>query len=79
MHINPYGTYAVQLGVDLVNDPPTTAAELGSRCEAAGLVVDWESTDADLVRTRELLADWVGVVDAVSDDERAARDRKSVV
>ncbi|GGF91989.1 hypothetical protein GCM10007304_02420 [Rhodococcoides trifolii] len=73
MHINPYGTYAVQLGVDLVNRPPQTADELGTRCAAAGLVVDWDSTDNDLVATREFLADWVGVVDASTDSERADR------
>ncbi|WP_072801977.1 CGNR zinc finger domain-containing protein [Rhodococcoides yunnanense] len=71
MHINPYGTYAVQLGVDLYNSPPESAEELGRRCREGGLVVDTEPTDADLADTAVFLADWVTVVDADSDEARA--------
>nr|WP_296770117.1 CGNR zinc finger domain-containing protein [Rhodococcus sp. (in: high G+C Gram-positive bacteria)] len=71
MHINPYGTYAVQLGVDLFNSPPRTAAELGARCADGGLVVDTVPTEADLVDACSFLEEWVAVVDAESDEERA--------
>lgn len=71
MHINPYGEYAVQLGVDLVNSPPASAAELGRRCIEAGLVVDTVPTDDDLADTAEFLEEWVAVVDADADEEKA--------
>ncbi|MGA9872852.1 MAG: CGNR zinc finger domain-containing protein [Rhodococcus sp. (in: high G+C Gram-positive bacteria)] len=71
MHINPYGTYAVQLGVDLLNSPPLSADELERRCIDAGLVVDTPATDADLKDISAFLAEWVDIVDAQSDTERA--------
>ncbi|WP_338892613.1 CGNR zinc finger domain-containing protein [Rhodococcus sovatensis] len=71
MHINPYGTYAVQLGVDLFNSPPSSAAELGRRCLDGGLVVDTVPTDADLTEAAAFLAEWVRVVDAETDETRA--------
>ncbi|WP_206488326.1 CGNR zinc finger domain-containing protein [Rhodococcus sp. KRD162] len=71
MHINPYGEYAVKLGIDLLNSPPASAAELGHRCVDAGLVPDWTATEADLVDTMAFLRDWAGVVDADTDHERA--------
>ena len=71
MHINPYGEYAVKLGIDLLNSPPTSATELGDRCVAAGLVPDWTATDADLVDTLGFLRDWARVVDAGTDADRA--------
>ncbi|MFI8569368.1 CGNR zinc finger domain-containing protein [Rhodococcus sp. NPDC078407] len=71
MHINPYGEYAVKLGIDLLNNPPTTAVELGERCIDAGLVPDWTATEADLVDTLEFLRCWAQVVDAVTEHDRA--------
>lgn len=71
MHINPYGTYAVQLGVDLYNTPPESAAELGRRCVDGGLVVDTEPTDADLADAMQFLREWATVVDATTDEARA--------
>ena len=57
MHINPYGEYAVQLGVELCNVPPASPEELGSRCSAAGLVVDTVPTEEDLRDTTAFLDD----------------------
>ncbi|SNS24707.1 CGNR zinc finger domain-containing protein [Rhodococcoides kyotonense] len=71
MHINPYGTYAVQLGVDLYNTPPTSADELGRRCVDGGLVVDTTPTDADLADALAFLEEWATVVDADCDESRA--------
>ncbi|OZC99692.1 hypothetical protein CH275_22040 [Rhodococcus sp. 06-235-1A] len=62
----------MKLGIDLLNSPPTSAAELGNRCVDAGLVPDWTATDADLVDTLEFLRDWARVVDATTEGERAA-------
>ena len=39
MHLNPYGSDAVLLAVDLVTNPPRTAVELDERCRANGVVV----------------------------------------
>ncbi|WP_032403297.1 CGNR zinc finger domain-containing protein [Rhodococcoides fascians] len=71
MHINPYGEYAVKLGIDLLNTPPTSATELSERCVDAGLVPDWTATDADLTDTLDFLGQWARVVDADTDNERA--------
>lgn len=61
----------MQLGVELFNSPPASASELGRRCVEGGLVVDTVPGDADLADTAAFLAEWVAVVDADSDDERA--------
>ncbi|MDJ0361507.1 CGNR zinc finger domain-containing protein [Rhodococcus sp. H29-C3] len=71
MHINPYGTYAVHLGVGLLNAPLESAAELGRRCVEAGLVVDTVPGDSDLVDTMAFLAEWSTVIDASTDESRA--------
>jgi hypothetical protein len=71
VHINPYGAYAVELGVALFNSPPSTPEELGRRCVAGGLVVDTVPTRADLDDALEFLDEWVTVVDAPTDEERA--------
>ncbi|MET0196827.1 MAG: ABATE domain-containing protein, partial [Rhodococcus fascians] len=71
MHINPYGTYAVQLGVDLLNSPPTSADELGHRCIEGGLVLDAPATDADVTATVAFLREWEAVIDADTEQARA--------
>lgn len=71
MHINPYGEYAVRLGVELLNTPPASPEELGRRCADAGLVVDTTPTDADMADTAAFLAEWATVVDADTDERRA--------
>jgi predicted RNA-binding Zn ribbon-like protein len=71
VHLNPYGRDAVLLAVDLVNDPPATAAELEARCVRAGLVVDRPAVPRDLEGARAYLARWGRVVDADDPAERA--------
>lgn len=73
MHLNPYGEDPVRLAVDLVLTPPRSAAELGRRCAAAGVVVDAKPTDDDLHATERFLARWLGVVDASTTALRAER------
>ncbi|GAA4950745.1 CGNR zinc finger domain-containing protein [Actinoplanes utahensis] len=73
MHINPYGEEPVRLALDLVNDPPPTAALLAARCADAGFVIDVPVRDEDLAGTAAFLTDWLGVVDAPDDTTRAAR------
>lgn len=71
MHLNPYGHYAVELAVDLIQNPPTTGAELQNRCEKAGLTVDMAATDEDNRMVADFLDRWLRVVDAVDDQSRA--------
>ncbi|MDQ3788660.1 MAG: CGNR zinc finger domain-containing protein [Actinomycetota bacterium] len=73
MHLNPYGEEPVRLAIDLVLAPPRSAAELGRRCAAAGVVVDVKPTDDDLREVERFLARWLGVVDATTTEQRAER------
>ncbi len=71
MHFNPYGEHAVLLAVDLLRDLPHTGVGLQSRCEEAGLTVDMPGTDADVAEVAEFLEQWIAVVDAGTEQERA--------
>ncbi len=71
MQRNPYGTDAVQLAVDLVNDPPADPDGLAQRCRDAGVLVEAAPTRADLAATERFLAAWLEVVDAETDADRA--------
>lgn len=71
MHINPYGRDPVLLAADLVNDPPSSVAELADRSVAAGLAREWVPVPGDLDAVRALLSRWVEVVDAQEPRERA--------
>ncbi|MFF4986497.1 CGNR zinc finger domain-containing protein [Streptosporangium saharense] len=71
MHLNPYGTDAVNLAADLANRPPATAEELAERCVAAGLVLERPVVPEDLNRTLAVIVAWERVVDAVGECERA--------
>ena len=71
MHINPYGQDPVLLATALVNDPPSTVAELVDRCLAAGLAREWGPAPGDLAAVRTFLDRWTAVVDAGPGSERA--------
>jgi len=71
VHLNPYGEYAVLLAVDLLWNPPTSGADLQTRCEQAGLTVDLPGTDADVTDVADFLQNWVAVVDASDEQGRA--------
>lgn len=73
MHLNPYGSDAVLLAVDLATDPPSTPAELTEICLANGVVLERRVTAADLTAVRHALAQWLEVVDAPDEKTRAAR------
>ncbi|MFD4433699.1 CGNR zinc finger domain-containing protein [Nocardia sp. NPDC058497] len=72
MHYNHYGREPVQLGVDLLNEPCGSAAELGQRCASAGLVVSQAPTDDDLASVTAFLARWRRVVACADRAERAS-------
>ncbi|MEU7040772.1 CGNR zinc finger domain-containing protein [Streptomyces varsoviensis] len=71
MHLNPYGTDAVNLAADLANRPPADAAELADRCRAAGLELECRPTPRDLRGVRATLRAWEAIVDADDERERA--------
>ncbi|MDQ1202753.1 CGNR zinc finger domain-containing protein [Rhodococcus sp. SORGH_AS_0303] len=71
MHLNPYGEYAVQLAVDIVNSPPTDAVEFESRCLEAGMSDDTVAMHTDLARAEVFFEEWLGVVDAPTHEQRA--------
>lgn len=71
MQLNPYGQDAVRLIVDLANEPPSNVDNLVERCRRAGLVVDMPVDDRDLTATLTLIDRWRGVVDALSEADRA--------
>jgi hypothetical protein len=73
VHLNPYGTDAVNLAADLANRCPGSAAELTGRCHAAGLALDAAATPADLDHLRLTLNAWEAIVDTDDEHERAAR------
>lgn len=71
MHLNPYGADAVLLAAALANSRPTTPADLTARCHDAALVLDAPATVSDLTSLHSTLDDWVRVVDAETERERA--------
>jgi hypothetical protein len=73
MHLNPYGSDAVQLAVGLANDPPRTVAELDARCRSNGVVVELHTRSADLRTVQTVLDEWSAVVDAPDEQTRVAR------
>ncbi|MFD8101924.1 CGNR zinc finger domain-containing protein [Nocardia fluminea] len=72
MHYNHYGREPVLLGVDLLNDPCSSAAELARRCVAAGVALSAPVTASDVASVTAFLGRWRGVVECVDRTERAA-------
>ncbi|GAB1818191.1 CGNR zinc finger domain-containing protein [Herbidospora sp. RD11066] len=73
MRLNPYGADVVNFAAELANHPPATAGELAERCRAAGLVLERPVEPADLDHTLAVTGEWIAVVDAADDKERADR------
>jgi predicted RNA-binding Zn ribbon-like protein len=71
VHYNPYGKASVLLGVSLVNQPPTSANDLGRRCTEAGVLLEREPTTADLAALADYLQRWVLIADTVEHHQRA--------
>jgi predicted RNA-binding Zn ribbon-like protein len=71
VHLNPYGSQAVALAVDLANRKPVTVGELVRRCTEAGLIIDQAVEVEDLGRVIALLRDWERIVDAADEWARA--------
>ncbi|AZM57111.1 hypothetical protein DMA15_34890 [Streptomyces sp. WAC 01529] len=71
MHLNPYGTDAVNLAADLANRRPTDPDDLANHCRAAGLTLERPAEPVDLAILLAALDAWEKVVDATGEQERA--------
>jgi len=71
VYYNPYGRASVLLGVSLVNQPPTSAKELGRRCAEADVLLQRPPTTADRAAVGRFLQRWVLIADTIQHDQRA--------
>ena len=71
MHLNPYGEYAVLLAASLANEWPATGDEIEQRARDFGMSMQFARRGDDHLRTRRVLDQWLQVVDAADERERA--------
>lgn len=71
MHLNPYGEYAVLLASSLANDWPSDRDGIENRAREFGMTMDFPHAREDHEKTRRVVDDWLEVVDAADDQERA--------
>lgn len=71
MQLNPYGEYAVLLAETLANNWPADRDEIESRTREVGMTMPFPRRKADYQETRKVIDDWLLIVDAPNDDERA--------
>ncbi|EWS80359.1 CGNR zinc finger domain-containing protein [Brachybacterium phenoliresistens] len=72
MHLNPYGEYAVLLARSLAEDWPADRAGIVARTREFGMSMPFPERAGDHARCREVLDEWLRVVDADAKAERAA-------
>ena len=72
MHLNPYGEYAVLLAASLANDWPEGRSGIVARTRDFGMTMGFSAAAGDHQRTREVIDNWLGVVDATGPQQRAA-------
>jgi len=72
MHLNPYGEYAVLLAASLANDWPGDRAGIEARTREMGMTMTFPVASDDHERTREVIDEWLRVVDEADPDNRAA-------
>lgn len=72
MHLNPYGEYAVLLAASLADEWPADRAGIISRTREFGMTMAFPSDREDHSSVRGVIDEWLAVVDADSDDARAA-------
>ncbi|HQA79134.1 MAG TPA: CGNR zinc finger domain-containing protein [Propionicimonas sp.] len=71
MHLNPYGEYAVRLAQSLANDWPASRDGVVERTREFGMTMPFPEQPGDHARCRDVLDQWLTVVDAGSAAERA--------
>lgn len=64
MHLNPYGEYAVLLAASLANDWPEDRAGVEARTREFGMTMDFPVEPDDHALAREVIDEWLRVVDA---------------
>ncbi len=72
MHLNPYGEYAVILAASLANDWPADRSGIEERTIELGMTMTFPPASDDHARVREVIDDWLAIVDASDADARAA-------
>lgn len=71
MQLNPYGEYAVLLAASLANDWPSERDGIEQRAREHGMTMPFPRLGSDYVQMRAVMDDWLDIVDAPSDAERA--------
>jgi len=71
MHLNPYGEYAVLIAASLADDWPEDRAGIEARTREFGMTMEFGESPDDHRRTRRVIDEWLGVVDAQNPAERA--------
>lgn len=71
MHLNPYGEYAVLMAASLADDWPADRAGIEARTREFDMTMDFAEAEDDHDRTREVIEEWLRVVDAPRPEERA--------
>lgn len=71
MHLNPYGEYAALLAQSLANDWPADRAGVVGRTREYGMTMPFPEQPGEHARCRDVVEQWLTVVDARGPDERA--------
>lgn len=71
MHLNPYGEYAVLLAASLANDPPKNREDIVDRTREYGMTMTFSEGPDDPSGVRQVLQEWLRVVDAEDPHARA--------
>lgn len=71
MHLNPYGEYAVLLAASLADDFPADRAGIERRTLERGMTMTFPPAPDDRERVREVVDDWLTIVDAPDPEARA--------
>lgn len=71
MQLNPYGEYAVLLASSLANHWPSDRDRIEERTREVGMSMPFPRLPDDHAQVRSVIDDWLAVVDAPSDLERA--------
>ncbi|QJU54640.1 CGNR zinc finger domain-containing protein [Herbiconiux sp. KACC 21604] len=72
MHLNPYGEYAVLLAQSLADDWPADRDGVVDRTREYGMTMPFPEQAGDHDRCRNVVDQWLAVVDAPDADHRAA-------
>jgi predicted RNA-binding Zn ribbon-like protein len=72
VHLNPYGEYAVLLAASLANDWPDERSGVVRRTREHGMTMVFAERGDDHRRCRTVVDAWLLVVDAATENERAA-------